>query len=359
MNGIDGDFFYEVSTQRSARLERVFVRVEAGSGNYKYLGDLNNNGVADENEFEPTVYDGDFIVVTIPTDQLFPVIDLKTSSRWKINYSELFDKNSVPGILLNPLSSETYWRVEENSKEEDYAKIYLLKFSSFLNENKTIAGSNYIQQDLFLWENDPELSFRFRYTQRKSLNQFSGGVERGYNRERSLRIRFKMIEEMSNQTDLVNQNDNVYAPVSSNRRREITGNSITTDFSYRPERNIEVGFKISAGRKEDTLPVNPTIIDLNSQAIRFNLSFAGSGRLRIEVERTELVTNATENFLPFEVTGGNQVGKNFFWRLNFDYRLSGNLQSTVSYDGRLQGSSRAIHTARAEVRAYFYLSNLF
>ncbi len=77
------------------------------------------------------------------------------------------------------------------------------------------------------------------------------------------------------------------------------------------------------------------------------------GRLRIEVERTELVTNATENFLPFEVTGGNQVGKNFFWRLNFDYRLSGNLQSTVSYDGRLQGSSRAIHTARAEVRAYF------
>ncbi len=268
LNGIDGDFFYEVSTQRSARLERVFVRVEAGSGNYKYLGDLNNNGVADENEFEPTVYDGDFIVVTIPTDQLFPVIDLKTSSRWKINYGELFDKDSVTGILLNPLSSETYWRVEENSKEEDYAKIYLLKFSSFLNENKTIAGSNYIQQDLFLWENDPELSFRFRYTQRKSLNQFSGGVERGYNRERSLRIRFKMIEEMSNQTDLVNQNDNVFAPVSSNRRREITGNSITTDFSYRPERNIEVGFKISAGRKEDTLPVNPTIIDLNSQAIK-------------------------------------------------------------------------------------------
>ncbi|MDO8550677.1 MAG: hypothetical protein Q7S39_11085 [Ignavibacteria bacterium] len=353
LNAIDGDLFYEVSTQRSARLERVFVRVEAGIGNFRYLGDLNNNGIADENEFEPSLFEGDFIQVTIPTDELFPVIDLKTSSRWKIIYGELFDRASVLGTIFNPLSSETYWRIEENSREEDYKKIYFLKFSSFLNEEKTIAGSNYIQQDLFLWENKQELSFRFRYTQRKSLNQFSGGVEKGYNRERSLRIKFRMIEEMSNQTDLVNQDDNVYAPVGSNRRREISGNSITTDFSYRPERNIEVGFKLSTGRKEDTLPKNPTIIDLNSQTIRFNLSFAGTGRLRIEVERTELVTNTTENFLPFEITGGNQVGKNFFWRLNFDYRLSNNLQSTVSYDGRLQGSTRAIHTARAEVRAYF------
>jgi hypothetical protein len=255
--------------------------------------------------------------------------------------------------LFNPLSTETYWRVEENSREENYEKIYLLNFSSFLNSEKTIAGSNYLLQDLFLWENSQELSFRFRYTQRKSLNQFSGGVERGYDRERSLRIKFRMVEEITNQTDLVNEDDNVYAPVSSNRRREITGNSIITDFSYRPERNIEVGFKFSTGRKEDTLPEEPTIIDLNSQAVRLNLSFAGTGRLRMEVERTELIVNITENFLPFEITGGNQVGKNYFWRLNFDYRLTNNLQSTISYDGRLLGGSRAIHTARAEARAYF------
>ncbi len=64
----------------------MFVRVEQGTGNYKYLGDLNNNGIADENEFEPTTFDGDYIQVTIPTDQLFPVIDLKTSTRWKTNF---------------------------------------------------------------------------------------------------------------------------------------------------------------------------------------------------------------------------------------------------------------------------------
>ncbi len=350
---VNGDLFYEVSTQRSARLERVFIQVTKGTGNYTYAGDINNNGIADENEYIPVLYDGDYVLITIPTDQLYPVIDLKTSTRWKINFEDMFDEGSTISGLLSPFSTETFWRIEENSTEQDYQKIYLINFASLLNENTTIRGSNYFQQDLFVFENDPELSFRLRFTQRKSLSNFSGGRESGYNRERGLRINFKLVEEISNQTDLENITDNVSAPVYSNRKRSINGNSITTDFSYRPERNIEVGFKIKAAKNEDRYPEIPTIIDINSLTLRFNLSLAGAGRLRIEVERNELISNTAENFLPFELTGGNYLGKNYYWRLNFDYRLASYLQSTLSYDGRYQGSGKVIHTGKAEIRAYF------
>jgi hypothetical protein len=350
---LNGDLYYEVSTQKSARLQKVFVRVEQGTGNYIYLGDLNNNGIADENEFEPTLFDGDFIQVTLPTDELFPVIDLKTSTRWKINFSELVDKNTFLGTIISPLSSETFWRIEENSRDASYANIYLLKLSTFQNENTTIRGSNFIQQDFLIFENDQELSFRFRFTQRTALNEFSSGFERYYNRERGLRIKFRMVKEISNQTDIVNQIDNVSAPVNSNRIREINSNNVISEFSYRPDKNIEVGFRLKAGRSEDTHPETPTVIDLNSQLLRFNLSFLGTGRLRIEIERNELLSNTTENFIPYELTNGNQIGKNYYWRLNFDYRLSSFLQTTISYDGRVQGGNRVVHTARAEARAYF------
>ena len=350
---LNGDFYYEVSTQKSAKLQKVFVRVEQGTGNYIYVGDLNNNGIADENEFDPTSFDGDYIQVTLPTDELFPVIDLKTSTRWKINFSELVDASSLIGKIVNPISSETYWRIEENSQETNYANIYLLKLSTFQNKNTTIRGSNYIQQDFFLFENNQELSFRFRFTQRTALNQFSSGFEEYYDRERSLRIKFKMIKEISNQTDFVNEIDNVNAPVNSNRIRKINSNNVTSEFSYRPDRNIEVGFRIKAGRSEDSYPEIPTVIDLNSQLIRFNLSFLGTGRLRIEIERNELIANTTENTIPYELTNGNQVGKNYYWRLNFDYKLSSFLQTTISYDGRVQGANKIVHTAKAEARAYF------
>ena len=228
-----------------------------------------------------------------------------------------------------------------------------MQLEFFQQEGITIRGSNFFQQDLFINENKQELSFRFRYTQRFSMNEFNTGVEKGYNRERSLRIRFRMVKELSNQTDFVTLSDNVTAPEASTRSRMVTDNNLTSDFSYRPERNIEVGFKFKVGKSEDNLPEIPTVIDLNSQILRFNLSFAGTGRLRIEAERTELIANTTENVIPFEVLGGNQLGKNYFWRLRFDYRLASYLQTTISYDGRLQGGGRVIHTARAEARAYF------
>ena len=349
-----GDYYYEVSTQRTAKLQKVFVKVPQGQGNYKYLGDLNNNGIADENEFEPTIYDGDYILITVPTDQLYPIIDLKTSSKWKINFYDMFDGKSFIEKFARIFSTETDWRVEENSQEEDYKKIYLLHFSAFQNPDKTIRGSNMIQQDVFLFEKEQDLNFRLRFMQKKSLDQFSEGIEQAYYRERSLRINFKMVQEISNQTDVVTTNDFNNAPPSSNRIRTITDNNITSDFSYRPEKSIEVGFKIKAGTSTDVYPVKPTVINLNSQLLRFNLSIAGNGRLRIELERDELLGNIDNTtVVPFELLGANQIGKNYFWRLNFDYRLSSNLQSTVSYDGRLQGQSRAIHTAKAEVRAYF------
>ena len=80
---VETDLYYEFSNQRSARLERIFIRVAKGSGNYKYIGDVNGNGIVDENDFELTTYDGDYIVVYIPSDQLYPVADIKASVRLK------------------------------------------------------------------------------------------------------------------------------------------------------------------------------------------------------------------------------------------------------------------------------------
>ncbi len=350
---IDGYLYYEVTTEKQAQLEKVFVRVEQGTGNYKYLGDLNNNGIADEDEFELTVFDGDYIQITVPSDELFPVINLKTNTRWKIRYADIFDRNSFIGAILQPISTETVWRIEEITRETELSRIYFLKLNYFQQEGTTIRGANYVQNDVYINENRQDLSFRFRYTQRIGMSEFNTGVENSYNRERSLRIRFRLVKEVSNQTDIVNFTDNLSSPQSSNRNRQISDNNLTTDFSYRPINIIEVGLKLKVGKSEDTFPLVSTVIDVNLQAVRFTLSFAQTGRLKIELERVELTSNTLENIIPFEMLNGNQIGKNYFWRTNFDYRVASFLQTTLGYEGRWQGIGRVVHTARAEARAYF------
>jgi len=350
---IKGDIYYEATTERSAQLEKVFIRVEQGTGSYRYLGDLNNNGIAEENEFEPTTYDGDFIVTTIPTDRLFPVIDLKANTRWRIEFNKIIKGNNLTSEILKSISTDTFFRLQEISKESDTKKIYLLNLSHFLNDSTTISGSNYFQNDFHIMKNNRELSFRLRYSQRKYLNSYSSGIEKGYSRERGLRIRFQMLKEINTTTEYINKTDFVAAPSTSNRSREVKGNELISDFSYRPSQNIEFGFKLKVGQSEDAYPDDPTIINENSQSLRLTLSFAGKGRLRIEAERNELLTNNPDNYIPFEITLGNVIGKNFIWRTNFDYRIANNLQSTLYYEARIHGGSKALHTMRAELRAYF------
>lgn len=350
---VEGDLFYEASTQRTARLEKVFIRVNQGTGNYIYLGDLNGNGISDEEEFEPTVFEGDYILTTLPTEELFPIIDLKVNTRWKLNFDRVIKGNSLIEKLLKPISTETNYRVEEKSRERNTSDIYGLNFSKFLNDSTTVRGFNLFQQDLNIFKNNNDFSVRLRFTERNNLNQFSGGLEKGYLNERSVRIKFRMIKEINNQTDYSSNYENVSAPINLNRSRIVAEEELSSEFSYRPDQSIEFGFKFSAGSIVDRFPVKPTEINSNSQLLRMTLSFAGRGRLRIEGEREELIAQNSENIIPFEITRGKVIGKNYLWRLNFDYRLSTNLQTSVAYTGRKQGRGDVIHTMRAEARAFF------
>lgn len=348
-----GDFFYEASTQKTSKLERIFVEVTPGNGNYRYVGDINNNGIRDESEFEPANFDGNFVLLTVPGDELIPNIDLKTGLRSKYVMGGLLTDDNFIASLFKPVSGELTIRIEENSSEKNGTKIYLLKRSSLLNDSTTIRGSQFLQKDLFVFEDDPELSIRFRFNQRRGLSQFSSGTERGYNRERSFRIRFRLITEIGMQVDLVNYTDNLWSKKNIIRNRQIEANNLFIDFSYRPVRNVEAGLLIKTGKSEDFFPANPTIMDNNAQTFRLIISLGGIGRIRAELERNEIILNKTEDNIPFELTGGNSAGKNYFVRFNLDYRIALNLQSTVAYDARKLGGSRIIHNFRGEVRAFF------
>ncbi len=352
-NFFKGDLFYNTATEKASKLERIFLPVPDGTGNYIYLGDLNNNGIADEEEFQPTVDGGNFILTTVPTDELFPVISLQSNARLRFDFAKLFRRKSFFKTVFSPISAETFVRVDEKSKINETEKIYLLNQRYFLNDSTTLNGSNQFRNDIYLFRTSGVFSLRLRYYQKKYLRQYSAGSEKGYYRERTLRARFKIAKEMRNQTDIEFINDNVNSETALNKSRNAFTQKISFDFSYRPYNRVELGLKFGAGRVEDTYPETPSQIDFNFQLIRLNFSFVNKGRLRVEFERRELAANVEQNQIPFEITQGNSLGKNFFFRLNMDYKLSENIQTTVTYSAKKYGESEILHILRAEARAYF------
>jgi hypothetical protein len=355
---IETDLYYEFSSERSARMERVFVRVTPGSGNYKYLGDLNGNGIQDENEFELTRFDGDYVALVLPTDQLFPVVDLRTSVRFRLQPARLLPSASTTvEKILRSLSTETYARVDERSTETDTKQIYLLHFSHFQNDRTTITGSNQFTQDLFVFENSPDLSFRFRFNQRRGLMQLVTSTERSFLQERSVRIRSQLIPEIGNQTDYTNGNDRLTSTETSPRQRDLTSNTVNSDFSYRPYRQWEIGWTLSVAEILNHASNQLGTADINTQALRLVYAIPSIGQLRSELSREEALLKNTkidpQQPLPYEFTNGKTIGKTILWQISFEYRLTQNTQLTLNYNGRSEGGGVPVHFFRAEARAFF------
>jgi hypothetical protein len=338
----------------------VFIRVPRGTGNYRYLGDLNQDGIANENEFELVRFDGDYIAVTVPTDELFPVLDLRSNFRLRVTPSRLIEKgNGLIGDIVRLFSTDTNLRLEEKSRDSQTSNIYLMRLSKFRDEVNTIVGNQTIMQDLFLNEQSPEFSMRFRYTERKGMNQFSLGVEKSNFIERSVRLRWQLVEEIGHQVDVIHRRDKVTATQPSNRERAITASTVLSDLSYRPQPRIEVGFVMEVTSAEDVFPRYPVEASVHAQTVRLQYSIQARGQLRTEFSREQVIIrqggpdDAARYTLPFELTGGRVEGLSWLWRTGFDYRISRFIQASIQYDGRAEHKRPIVHQGRGEVRVFF------
>lgn len=354
-NAVTLDLLYNITSERTAKVEKLYVLVPVGQGNYIYLGDLNNNGIQDENEFQLVNYDGNYLKLNIPTDQYFPTVDLNTSARLYMKPSRYFflAGKSFFSDIYNNLSAETIIKIDEKSKDPVTDNLYFLKVGSFLNDSNTLSGLQLFQQDVNFFENNPQYSLRLRFIQQNGFNQYSSGNERLLNIQRSVKFRLGVTEDVIFQLEYLNKTDRNQAPPNSVRNRNIGSDGFLTDISYKPISEIESGLELNFTRATDSYPVNAVRADINQQILRFIYSFTTSGRIRLEVERSEIVFNQSILTFPYELTSGKVEGKSYFWRAFFDYSIIKNIQVNVTYDGRLEGSRRVIHTGRAQVTAFF------
>ncbi len=342
----ESDALYELLTERTAKLERVFQQVPQGTGNYRYAGDLNGNHIVDEPDFQPTRFDGDFIALSIPSDALIPVTGLRASTRLRFNGYQL---GGGPDFL-HPFSFETYARVEEKNSDPRKSDIYLLRFSHFLDEAQTIAGTSVLTQDCYLFETNPKFSMRLRYNQGMGLTQYALGTERTYKREQSVRVRWQLVQEFSNQTDVALQRDALAGVPGNPRVRDIGLTSFSTDWTYRPVQRIELGMRFGTARGRN---FDSTTVGLNDQSVRFIYALTERGQWRTELTREEATILTGSGTVPFEMTGGRVMGQSWLWHVALDYRIAQSIQSSLVYDGRREGKGQTVHTARAEVRAFF------
>ena len=341
---------YRISSEQTALKEKIYFKAGEGRGNLRFDEDLQ--------EYVPDA-DGEYLLFILPSGKFEPVTTVQAAARIKLDPARYRKKpKGMLSKILNTISSETYFRVEEETKAEDLLPVYLLDLSQFQGAN-TVHGTTQLNQDFHILRRNRKLSFRVRYRYRSSASsQFlvSGENETRQSGETGLRASWRLNNRLKGQTEVRNRTILRSSAANPLRSRDIMGWYLQQNFSWRPHSRWEIGLESEAGSEDNRSLSYPIKLQFGLFKSRLNYSLPGKGRAsaHYQLQTVQVIKNPFERSVPYEMAHGKKEGISQNWQARFEYTLAKNIVFSIFYSGRNEaGFERVIHSGQAEIRAFF------
>ena len=351
-SALNADFNYQISNTATAKKERLYIKVNSGDGSYRFDENLR------EYVLDPL---GDYILRILTTDELVPVVELKTSGRLRLDPSRFWNRTKGGKPLrtwqkwLSAVSTETFSAIEERTQEKEVWQIYLLNLDKYQQPAVTLFGSMQWRQDIFLFEKRRDFSLRLRYQQKQEMNNqyLEGGQERSDD-EVSARLTSRIGARLISQSDFARKRIARSFSESSRQDRDILSDQGRVEFSYRPRPALEFALEGGLAMEEDRCFAPATRVNYLSLRPRVTYSWRSNGRWQAEVEWNRVAVAPEGRIIPYEMADGRSAGYSMRWDARFEYRLSQTVQASFSYSGRNEPERQGVtHTGRAQITAAF------
>ncbi|MEQ9089777.1 MAG: hypothetical protein RIE52_01735 [Balneola sp.] len=352
----EGNFLYEVNTQRQALLQETFIEVGPEIGQYVW-DDLNDDGVEQLDEFflELTPNEGTYIRQFLPSDELFPVIDLRVRFRNEINPFGFLKNEEGTGTFLNQIIFRSRFDIAENSTTNDLSNIYLLNISTFRDSATTIQGRFAFEKELDMLPAYDKFDLNFRYNQLRSLNRRSSELQSIYQDAFAIDFRYNITSRIQGDSKVTSGTNRTSSSTISNRNFNIKSQSFEQGFGATINRSWRTVISISVSEKKDREnginKVEAQIVKIRNTN-RFFLWRKVQANSSLEF-RSISVEGSTNAVGIFELTDGSGRGKNLIWSLGSSYRVNNLIRLNLMYDGRTVKDRPAIHTAKLTLKATF------
>jgi hypothetical protein len=352
----EGNFLYEANTQRQALLQETYIEVGPEIGQYVW-DDLNEDGVEQLDEFflELTPNEGTYIRQFLPSDDLFPVIDLRVRFRNEIKPFGYLKKDDGFSLFLNQINFRSRFDIAENSTTNELADIYLLNMSTFRDSSTTIQGRLAFEKELDVLPAYERYDLNIRYNQIRSLNRRSSELQKIYQDAFAIDFSYGNTSRIQGGSKISFGTNMTSSNTISNRNFNIKKFSFEQEIGATINRSWRTGFLISYTEKEDKVnesgKVDAQIVKIRNTN-RFFLWRKVQANSSVEFRNVSLngSTNAVGNF---ELTEGFGRGANAIWSLSSSYRVSNLIRLNLMYDGRTVKDRPTIHTAKLSLKATF------
>ncbi|NNE35129.1 MAG: hypothetical protein HKN13_07840, partial [Rhodothermales bacterium] len=350
---ITASWLYEAQTERTPRLQEIYVRTGPEFGDYVWIDD-NGDGVLQIEEFvsETTANEGTYSRTFVPSDSLFSSVGVQARGRVDFDPSKLVvGRNSSLAKVLRNIVLGTVVDVSEKSRDPELANIYLLRQSRFRGEN-TLRGRLLIRQTLSLFRSNRFVGIDGSYTHSRGLSDLTASAEERQNEIATLETRVRLSGRLSAQALLERDRKFLFSSALVSRQFDLRSTTITPRLTWTPGRAASVRFGVEYARKSDRLvDRRATVVKLPLE-IRIQKARKFQILSRIETATVDVEGEAT-GLASFELTDGRGSGRSYLWNVTGEYFVSRYLRASLTYDGRSPSSAPTLHTVRMQLSASF------
>ncbi len=332
---------YGVQSERTPVLQEVYVRTGPEFGQYVWE-DFNGDGLPQVDEFVPEALpdEGVYERVLVPSDSLTAAtavearlqLDLAPGRRWE---------------ALRPFSLRTTVVLRDRTQNPALGRLLLFDPAHLLT-TATLDGQLRVTQDLYLWRGHPDHSLTLTLVGVRTLAQRATGRETRRMRQGQLTVHYRVAEHWMLDVQIAVQHDHQASEGLRGRTYRLHRYQTQLGLARAMGRGQAGGaVEVAYGRTMPPLRVWMLRLPLEAELAR-----PGRERMRLRFEPAHVWQWGTGGSLAaYLLTEGLAPGWNATWDVELERTLSGNLELTLGYHGRLRTAAPFRHTLRVELSA--------
>lgn len=349
--------FYEVGYGLEQKQQYSYVLVAAGQGQYTWK-DYNDDGIKQLNEFEIAQYSDQatYIRVYTPTntyvksvrDQfslsvyLRPKVFLKEESKKFVKFASKF-------------VSQTTYKVDQKNVANSNSISQYNPFKSNITDSSLLSSNFSFRQALYFNQTSPVYGFDYTYEDNRTKQLLTNGFESHRLQNNQLNTRWNITRAWGFFVTTIAGNKFNTSQYFTSRNYQIQTIQTQPKISYQPSTAFRISASYQYSNKQNVLAGGAgEKAVLNDFGAEFKYNKLSKGSLTFKADYINITYNGDQNTpIAFDMLNSLHAGQNITWSAGFQQNMSGNIQISITYEGRKTPGYKLVNIGGAQIRAFF------
>lgn len=346
--------YYQVGTGREQKRQFSYAPVQAGNGTHSW-NDYNGNGIEELNEFEPAVFKDQarYVKVFIPGNEFIKSNSNEFNQTVRLQAPQKWQSGNSLERFLARFNTITAYKADRKITDNSLLTI-MNPFRLNVDDTALISVSSLAKQTTFFNRSGSRFGLEHNL-QTGNSKQFlySGFESRETNRQQfivrsTFNRSFNLVAELEDSRKI---NRNNYF---ENRNYGYRSRKWRPELFYQTIKGIRLGAYYAYTEAGGMPGYSGETAFIGESGLEARYFIIGKGNIDARLAMHRISFKGEPNSpLAFDLLNGLANGRNLTWNIGIGGKTKGNIQITVSYEGRKTEIGRTIHNGRAEARYIF------